>query len=68
MNAVFNHIKVLFLPSFLTNTNPSHEFVCPCKPWKKLSYEEFSKHLIKRHGGKTPKFLMKMPEDKNKEI
>ena len=68
MNAVFNHTKVLFLPSFIKNTNPDHEFVCPCKPWKKLSYEEFSKHLIRRHGGKTPKFFMKMPEDKNKVI
>ena len=65
MNARKNIIQTFFLPSFVKNSKPTHEFVCPCKPWKRLTYEEFIKHLIKRHGGRTPKFLMKMPENKN---
>jgi hypothetical protein len=37
------------------------EFVCPCKPWKKMAYGVFVRHIIKRHDGKTPKFYMKLP-------
>lgn len=61
-----NKLHLVYLPSYLKASIPGHEFVCPCKPWKKLTYEEFAKHLIKRHGGRTPKFLMRLPEDKNR--
>lgn len=43
--------------------NLGHEFVCPCKPWKKLSYDDFVKHVLKRHDGRTPKFYMRLPEN-----
>ena len=43
--------------------NLGHEFVCPCKPWKKLSYDNFVKHVLKRHDGRTPKFYMRLPEN-----
>jgi hypothetical protein len=58
-----NKFHWMYIPSFLKNISSEHEFFCPCKPWKKLSYEEFTKHLIKRHGGRTPKFMMRMPKE-----
>ncbi len=46
-------------PINLKNVNPDYEFICPCNPWKKLSYENFVNHVVKRHERITPKFVMR---------
>lgn len=55
------NLSHLFLPLTIENTNSAHDFVCPCKPLKKMEFDVFVKHVIKRHDGKTPKFYMKVP-------
>lgn len=39
MNSHNNKLYLAYIPSFLKTSIEGHEFVCPCKPWKKLSYE-----------------------------
>lgn len=47
------------LPVKIPMTDSKHLFVCPCRPTKQFEYEKFIDHVIKRHAGKIPSFVMR---------
>lgn len=47
------------LPTKVPMIDPIHLFVCPCRPIKRYQYDKFIEHVLIKHGGKVPSFIMR---------